>query len=133
MGYNKVMVYREGILGWAKAGLPIDSTAQYPEVMIPIVSSTELLALNDPSTFLIDIRPESHFKKGHIQGSINIDLEDLPAKVKTLPKNRRIVLIDHKGKLTMTTGRYLFSKGFKDLMRLDGGFNAWVKNGMPID
>lgn len=127
------MVYREGILGWVKAGFPLESTVQYPQVQISLMSSVELQALNDPSTLLIDIRPESHFKKGHIQGSINIDLEDLPAKVETLPKNRRIVLIDHKGKLTMTTGRYLFSKGFKDLVRLDGGFNAWVKNGMPID
>lgn len=132
MGYTNVMVYREGILGWVKAGLLLNSTVQYPNVQIPIMSSTALRTLNDPSTVLVDIRPESHFNKGHIQGSINIDLEDLPTRVNTLPKERRIVLIDHKGKLTLTTGRYLFLKGFKDLVRLDGGFNAWVKNGMPI-
>ncbi len=81
---------------------------------------------------ILDVRPQSHFNKGHIAGALNIDLEDLDRQLDHLPQNRPIVIVDHKGKLTLTTGRYLVSKGFKDVWRLDGGFNAWVKNGMPI-
>ena len=43
-----------------------------------------------------------------------------------------IILVDHKGKLTLTTGRFLLSRGMEDVFRLDGGFNAWVKEGHPV-
>ena len=133
IGYTNVMVYRQGILGWAKSGRPLESTASYPEVNIPIISSLDLQSGKAPGTMILDIRPKSHYDKGHIEGSLNIDLEDLDLQLNRLPENRPIVIVDHKGKLTLTTGRFLFSKGFQEVLRLDGGFNAWVKNGMPID
>ena len=64
---------------------------------------------------------------------MSIDLEDLHEHLDTIPRGNRIILVDHKGKLTLTTGRYLASQGFKDLARLDGGFNAWVKSGLPVE
>ncbi len=132
MGYTNVMVYRQGILGWAKSGRPLESMAHYPAVNIPIISSLDLQSSKRPRPMILDVRPQSHFNKGHIAGALNIDLEDLDRQLDHLPQNRPIVIVDHKGKLTLTTGRYLVSKGFKDVWRLDGGFNAWVKNGMPI-
>ena len=132
MGYFNVFVYREGILGWVKAGHRLDSLVDYPKVKIPLISSIELREVNTSSTLLIDIRPLSHFLKGHINNSTNIDLEELHRKLDVLPKDKKIVLIDHKGKLTLTTGRFLYSHGFTGVSRLDGGFNAWVKNGLPV-
>ena len=129
MGYSNVYVYRKGILGWVKAGYQLDSVVDYPKVEIPLVSSTQLKEMNTSSMFLLDIRPLSHFLKGHIRGSVNVDLERLHRKLDMLPKDKRIILVDHKGKLTLTTGRFLNSKGFTSVSRLDGGFNAWVKNG----
>ncbi len=133
MGYTNVFVYKEGILGWARAGHPFDSIIDYPKVKIPLISSVELDAMSPTSIFLVDIRPRSHFSKGHINGATNIDLEKLHHHIGMLPKNKKLVLIDHKGKLTLTTGRFLTSKGFADISRLDGGFNAWIKNGFPAD
>ena len=132
MGYTNVMVYRQGILGWAKSGRPLASTANYPAVNVPIISSQELQSSKPPGHMILDVRPKSHYNKGHIEGALNIDLENLNHQLDRLPANRPIVIVDHKGKLTLTTGRYLLSKGFTDVLRLDGGFNAWVKNGMPI-
>ena len=132
MGYDNVMVYRQGILGWIKSGRPLSSTVDYPEVTVPVISSLAFQEINHPTPYVLDVRPKSHFIKGHIQNAENIDLEDLDDQIDRLPKNRQIVIVDHKGKLTLTTGRYLIFKGFKNILRLDGGFNAWVKNGMPV-
>jgi rhodanese-related sulfurtransferase len=82
---------------------------------------------------LVDIRPHEHFSKGHIGGSTNIDLEDLYEQFKSLPKDKKIVLIDHRGKLTLTTAKFLASRGYENVVRLDGGFNAWAKHGLPIE
>ena len=126
------MVYREGILGWVKAGYPVEATVVYPEVEIPLIDSNELFTRSKDALVLIDIRPQSHYQNGHIEGSLNVDLEDLPQQLERLPRDKQIILIDHKGKLTLTTGRFLFSKEFKHVQRLDGGFNAWVKTGLPV-
>ena len=129
IGYSNVYVYKKGILGWVKAGYRLDSVTDYPRVKIPRISSIQLKEMSTSSVFLLDIRPLSHFLKGHIRGSVNVDLERLHRKLDMLPKDKKIILVDHKGKLTLTTGRFLISKGFSSVSRLDGGFNAWVKNG----
>ena len=133
MGYTNVFVYKEGILGWSRSGHRLDSVIDYPKVKIPLVSSIELGEMNSSSMILLDIRPPSHFSKGHIQGATNVDLEKLHTHIGMLPKNKKLVLVDHKGKLTLTTGRFLKSQGFADVSRLDGGFNAWIKNGFPAE
>ncbi len=131
MGYNDIRIYRHGIIGWAKSGLQLEHHNRYPEVKIPLVSSQILAA--DPTNFrIIDIRPKAHFNKGHIDGAVNIDLEEMHERYAELMKVENVILVDHKGKLTLTTGRYLFSKGIKNTYRLDGGFNAWVKEGYQI-
>ena len=131
MGYKDVRIYRHGIIGWAKSGLKLEDDKQYPKVAIPLVSSQTLAA--SPTRYqIIDIRPEAHFTKGHIAEAENIDLEDLHLRYTELNGVDEIILVDHKGKLTLTTGRYLHSKGITKVSRLDGGFNAWVKEGYSV-
>jgi len=132
MGYSNVMVYKDGIPGWAKAGYPLVSNATYPKIDIPLISAEQLSRMDKEKLFILDTRPEENFEKGHIEGSRNISLEDIHEALNLLPKNRKIVLIDHKGKTTLVTGRYLTFKGYKEVDRLDGGFNAWAKSGNPI-
>lgn len=130
-GYDDVLIYRPGIIGWAKSGLQLEYNTQYPDVKIELISSQDLAAA--PQAFqIIDIRPTSHFEKGHIAGAKNIDLEDLHERYSELVGMERVLLVDHKGKLTLTAGKYLVSKGVTSVYRLDGGFNAWVKKGHKI-
>jgi rhodanese-related sulfurtransferase len=131
MGYDNLLVYREGLLGWRRAGLPVESSATYPNVDVPMISAHDLAS--DTESYLLDLRPADHFARGHVERSVNIDLEVLHESVERLPRDRRIVLIDHKGKLTLTTGRFLASQGLTDISRLDGGFNAWVKSGLAVE
>lgn len=128
LGYNDVRIYREGIIGWAKSGRQLEHNVQYPEEKVPLISS-KILATAPQKFQIIDIRPKSHFKKGHIASARNIDLEDLHEEYTQLMGTENILLVDHKGKLTLTAGRFLISKGVKGIYRLDGGFNAWVKEG----
>jgi rhodanese-related sulfurtransferase len=115
-----------------RAGNPVASTAAYPEIPIPLIQSKDLARLPNHTAVLVDLRPADHYQNGHIGHSLNIDLENLQDRLELLPAEKTIVLIDHKGKLTLTTGRFLSTKGFQDIFRLDGGFNAWVKTGLPV-
>jgi thiosulfate sulfurtransferase len=129
MGYVDVRIYRHGIIGWAKSGLPLEHNSHYPEKKVTLVSSRVLAAAPPKKFKIIDLRPKAHFEKGHIAGAENIDLEDLHERYGELMGLENVLLVDHKGKLTLTTGRYLYSRGITTVYRLDGGFNAWVKEG----
>lgn len=115
-----------------RAGNSVATTAEYPEIAIPLISSQRLADLSLTDKVLVDIRPPNHFQKGHIKDAKNIDLEVIQDRLDQIPRDKTIVLIDHKGKLTLTTGRFLAAQGYDKILRLDGGFNAWAKNGHPV-
>jgi len=127
MGYKNVKVYLEGIPAWARARYPMVSKASYPDKEIPLINSDALAKMDKGSILMADTRPPEDFKKGHIPGSKNINLDDIHEGYASLPKDKKIVLIDHKGPTTLVTGQFLASKGYTNVVRLDGGFNAWEK------
>ena len=135
MGYTNVSVYNEGLPEWVKRGYPADLKKVYPKIEIPAVSAANLKAMIDKkeNIFLLDIRDEDDLKAGTIQGARNIDLEVLDASLNKVPKGKKIVIMDLHGKQTNMAGRFLASKGYTDLARLDGGFvSGWIKAGYPV-
>jgi rhodanese-related sulfurtransferase len=50
-----------------------------------------------------------------------------------VPKDRKIVVVDLHGKQTQIAGRFLAWKGYREVVRLDGGFvGGWIKAGFPV-
>jgi rhodanese-related sulfurtransferase len=132
MGYTNLAVYNEGLPEWVKRGYPATSRKVYPAVEIPAVSAAELKRMLEAKqdVFLLDIRDEDDVRAGGIPGARNIDLEVLDARLAEVPKGRRIVLVDLHGKQTQIAGRFLASKGYADVVRLDGGYvGGWLKGG----
>jgi rhodanese-related sulfurtransferase len=135
MGHTNVAVYNEGLPEWVKRGYPARLKKVYPQIDVPTIAAAELKAKLDAraDVVVVDIRDEDDVKSGVIAGSRNVDLEVLDARWTELPKGKQIVLVDLLGKQTQVAGRFLASKGYKDVVRLDGGFvGGWVKAGLPI-
>jgi phage shock protein E len=57
-----------------------------------IISRTDFNKLINEGAIVIDVRSESEFNSGHIQGSINIPLQILPSKIDEL-KNKNVKII----------------------------------------
>jgi rhodanese-related sulfurtransferase len=132
MGYTNISVYSEGLPEWVKRGYPATSRRVYPTVEIPAVSAAELKRMLDAKqdVFVLDIRDEDDVRAGAIPGAKGIELEVLDARLAELPKGKRIVLVDLHGKQTVIAGRFLASKGYSDVVRLDGGYvGGWLKAG----
>ncbi len=135
MGYTNVQIYNEGLPEWMKRGYPANAQKVYPAIDVPTVAATELKAMLDAkaNVFVLDIRDEDDVRGGWVPGSKNIDLEVLDVRYGELPKGKKIVVYDLHGKQTQVAGRFLASKGYRDVVRLDGGFvGGWIKSGMPI-
>ena len=135
MGYTNVAVYNEGLPEWVKRGYPARLKKVYPEIEIPTIGAAELKAKLDAKADLIvlDIRDEDDVRSGSIAGSKNVGLGVLDARYPELPKDKQIVLVDLHGKQTQVAGRFLAWKGFKGVVRLDGGLvGGWIKAGLPV-
>ena len=63
------------------------------------ILQTELNKENLSKYYLLDVRKQKDFNKGHIAGSINIFWKDLikPQNIKKLPNNKEIILICYVG------------------------------------
>ena len=83
---------------------------------------------------LIDVRPESEYRSGHVVGAANFPLNKLKYNLDHLDQNREIVAYC-RGPfcvLAFDAVRYLRKKGFV-AHRLEGGFPEWYQAGLPVE
>jgi len=131
LGYKNVEVYSEGIPGWVKAGFPLDQGI--PRTEIPPLAPSQLQEKLEDA-YLLDIRLANSYEQGHIKGSHNIPTNLISQRFQEIPTDKRIIIISGVGDPTwVPTGWFLKSKGYKEVMILEGGMNAWQKEGLPLD
>lgn len=91
-------------------------------------------AIEDTAIVRLDVRTAEEFAEGHIAKTLNIDVlkNDFESKaVAMLPKNHIIAVNCRSGKRSKNAAWILVKNGFK-VIELDGGYNDWVKNRMPV-
>lgn len=83
---------------------------------------------------IIDVRDPDSYKDGHIQGAINIQLEDLSKRMSELDKDKGVMVYcyDPPCMLSVKAARILSDNGFK-VKDIGGGFENYEKNEGPIE
>jgi len=84
-------------------------------------------ALKAKSAVLVDVRPTMEFDQGHIAGAISIPITELEARLRDLPRDKRIIAYC-RGKYCLFADEavaLLRSRGF-DAVRLEGGWPEWA-------
>jgi rhodanese-related sulfurtransferase len=130
LGYTNVMVYNDGLPDWAKNRYPVETPVDYPKVEIPRLTPQEVQS-QAASAVLLDIRGEEVKDVGRIKDAVSISLDDLSDKYSTLPKDKKIIIIDHAGKQVNICAKFLHMKGYTNLAVMDGGVLAWKRAGLP--
>ncbi len=79
------------------------------------------------SFVIIDLRPESAYRKGHIQGAINIPYKKLfsPEYINRLPKDKKIIVYCPDESISPYVVALLRGAGF-DAWQLKGGYKSWT-------
>ena len=90
---------------------------------------------DDGTAVIVDVRAEDVYKQEHVKGSLNITFENLKAKAKTLPKDKKIITYcscpaEHSAAAMVLE---LKKKGFKNTFALLGGTQAWKSAGYPME
>ena len=99
------------------------------------VKREELIKLvRKGEAMVIDVRPETEFAAGHIPGAVNVPLDVLPKRLKTLPKDQEIVAYC-RGPYCMfalEAVTALRKKGYR-ARRLEEGFPEWQACHLPVE
>lgn len=80
---------------------------------------------------LVDVRTPEEYAEGHIQGAVNIPLDDLPVRMTELGKDETIVLYCRSGNRSDQAARLLLAEGYQSIYDL-GGLIDWTAAGYPI-
>jgi rhodanese-related sulfurtransferase len=91
----------------------------------------EAIASKTPP-FLMDIRDQEEFASFRIAGAVSMPVDEIQARLKEVPTDRTIVLLDHAGHQAPVAGRLLNHLGRKDVKRLDGGILRWQADGLQV-
>lgn len=91
-------------------------------------NSSQLSEMLSQGVPVIDVRSSSEFASGHVKGSINIPLDQIPARVQELKKYDRLVVCCRSGNRSGQAKQFLEANGFKDVV--NGGSWENVNNNL---
>ncbi|MDR1678595.1 MAG: DsrE/DsrF/DrsH-like family protein [Prevotellaceae bacterium] len=74
---------------------------------------------------IIDVRTPEEFKMGAIKGAKNIPLEEIPSRMKEIPKDKPVYLYCASGHRAAEALEMLTKKGYKNAKNLTGGYSAY--------
>jgi len=103
-----------------------------PLARIPRIQPVELVRVRgDRAPIVIDVRHDSEWRSGHLPSAVHIPLGELPRRTSELPKAHPIVTHCQAGTRSAIAASLLHRAGFSDVSDLAGGFDAWVRAGLP--
>ncbi len=134
LGYANVVEYNEGLPAWAQAGLNVEGKP-LPAFRSPALTP-DALERDQPRNFapvIVDVRDKDEFEQFRIPGSRNIPLDEIESRIKEIPADDPVVVVDHAGHQAGVTCRLLHSLQRKKVQHLEGGILAWRQSGKNVD
>ncbi len=84
-----------------------------------------------PQPYLLDVRQPDEYQSGHIPGASLIPLQELPRRIKDLPKDREIICVCRSGNRSHAATQQLTAAGY-NAVNLQGGMINWSRHGLPV-
>lgn len=93
-----------------------------------------LLETEKDNMYFIDCREQEEWNEGHIPGATLLPLSDFQNTFESYlkDKNKKVVIQCRSGKRSMNACMFLLSKGFENLVNVEGGILAWNEAGFEI-
>ncbi len=128
VGYDNISGFLSGgFEAWKNANKKID-------MLISIDADEMLLDYNHDQIKVVDVRKETEFEGGHVEGAMNVVLNDFNNDVEKLNNQTSDQLYVHclGGYRSMIAASLLKRKGFNNIRNITGGWEAIQKTRMPV-
>ncbi len=76
---------------------------------------------------ILDVRTDKEYGHGHIPGAVHVPLAEIGDRVKKLKKDKELVVYCQSGNRSIWAIKRLMGMGYKNLVNLKGGYNAWKR------
>jgi hydroxyacylglutathione hydrolase len=113
-----------GVTAWKQAGLPIATISQ--------MTASELVArLKSGGVQILDVRREPEWDAGHIDGANWWPLDNFRVSPPEMDHKASIAVHCKGGYRSMIASSLLQRAGFKNVINVVGGFDAWQQAKLP--
>jgi len=98
---------------------------------VTVQEASNLIA-DKPELVVLDVRTVSEFNDGHIEGAINIPVDELANRLTELNKNDELLVYCRTGNRSTTAVGILEDAGFTKIYHMHEGISVWVQQGYPV-
>jgi rhodanese-related sulfurtransferase len=81
---------------------------------------------------LVDVRRDYEWDAGHLPGSQRIEVNELTARAEEIPQDRPVIFVCRAGNRSGMAAEAFRQAGW-DAYHVEGGLQAWVAVGLPLD
>lgn len=114
-----------GVAGWKAAGLPVATTPQIsPQDLQTKLEAGELQVL--------DVRREPEWDAGHIENATWWPLDNFKVAPPEIDEEAPVAVHCKSGYRSMIASSLLERAGFKNVINIAGGFDAWQAANLPV-
>ncbi|MES1214658.1 MAG: MBL fold metallo-hydrolase [Bacteroidota bacterium] len=121
VGFDKIKGYlKGGYEAWKNGGEPID-------IVIDVEADELMMDIPfDPNLIIIDVRKPAEFAEGHVNGAINIPLNDFtdPGSMANIQDDQNLYVHCQSGYRSIIAISMMKRQGIHNLRNVTGGFNA---------
>ena len=98
------------------------------------VAPKEAFALSQQEVLLVDVREADEVaqKRYKVDHYLHLPLSKIVEEYNQLPQGQQLIIACLSGGRSQKAIAFLQSKGYDDLLNLDGGIKAWEAEGLPV-
>ena len=141
--YTNINTFSGGLKAWKSAGYPVVKTNPLPAYKIETIEAPTFKK-DFSNCCIVDIRIRKHYAMGLYTKHLNnemlalsseqrkkyihkIPLPYLSEMYKKIPMEKKVVVVDYKGKQAPLAVRYLRHMGYNDICMLKGGLISFER------
>lgn len=92
---------------------------------VNIIHWDEVARQDRSQVTIIDTRTKGEYEFGHIEGAVNIPVDEIRNKLPEIPKNKKIVVYCAVGLRGYLASRILLQNGYNEVYNLSGGYKTY--------
>jgi hydroxyacylglutathione hydrolase len=127
VGIERVAGYLVGgIAAWRAAGQPVEQLTHIT------VQDLSLLQSEGAVLQIADVRRPAEWEEGHIAGALLLPLNQINTAIGELDPGRPVAVHCKGGYRSAIAASLLLRAGFRQVVNVTGGFDAWKAAGLPV-
>ncbi len=130
---------RERRLLYVALALAVIATVLFAPSLLPrggygdvTVQEARRLIEDKPDLVLLDVRTASEYEEGHIEGAVNIPVQELSVRFDELSPEDELLVYCRTGNRSAQAVDILLDLGFTKIYHMDEGITGWIEAGYPV-